>query len=293
MLVKCSWCQNTFNTDRYGRQFCPRCGAELEVPIPGGTGAPETVTVQPGEGQGPPQPAQPPPQQTAPPPQGPPPEWGWDVAGEGPQDRSAPWERRDQLGFFPSLIETWRQACLEPHRFFGRLKSEDLTSAFLYAWIVSSVGGIAGAIVGAAASLPFARWVGETSGFGSVIAELLSVPFGTAIAIWISAALVHLGCLVLGCARNGFEATFRAVAYAQGPMVLSVIPFVGWLAGMVWSTILMVIGVTHLQRTTSGRATAAVVLPGLVLFGSCGCLFAAMFALFAGGIGALLHGSMP
>ena len=37
MLARCARCQGTFSTERYGRQTCPHCGAELILPPPPGT----------------------------------------------------------------------------------------------------------------------------------------------------------------------------------------------------------------------------------------------------------------
>ena len=346
MLVKCSWCQKTFNTDRYGRQYCSHCGAELDVPVPEAHApAPEARTVQPGEGQHPA--AQPPPQSPAhdpwaqpgepgawpgaagqqgpgtpqqpwgaqqgpgtpqqpwgaqqgtggPPPAyvppgawgggsgGAPPPGGWGggyggpgghgyggaggygYGGDGPpQDELAPWDRRNEIGTWRALVETWKQASLDPKRFFARLTPVGLSEAFLYGWICSTVGLVLSSIT----SMPLFGLMGLDSG-GGWWGELVAAPIGAAIALFLQAGLLHLVSMMLGCGSRGFDGTFRVVAYAQGPAILQIVPGIGWLVSTVWTAVLTIHGQAAMQRTTTGKATLAVMLPGLVALFCCGC----------------------
>src|SRR5690606_3776604 len=205
MLVRCSWCEKDFHSDRYGRQFCPHCGAELDLPAPAAQEAvPTPRTLQPGEGGGP----------------GgaggggfggPP---GGGGFGEGPpQDEDAPWEQRDRLGFLPALVETWKRASLDPKAFYARLRTTGIGDAFLYGLILSTLGTALAAIW----SLVLSGFTGEDPVVG--LGQLVASPIFAAIGLFVGAGLVHLGCMVFGCANRGFDATFRAVAYAQGPQI--------------------------------------------------------------------------
>jgi len=266
MLVRCSWCEKDFHSDRYGRQFCPHCGAELDLPAPAAQEAvPTPRTLQPGEGGGP----------------GgaggggfggPP---GGGGFGEGPpQDEDAPWEQRDRLGFLPALVETWKRASLDPKAFYARLRTTGIGDAFLYGLILSTLGTALAAIW----SLVLSGFTGEDPVVG--LGQLVASPIFAAIGLFVGAGLVHLGCMVFGCANRGFDATFRAVAYAQGPQILAIFPFLGGLAAAVWTTVLTVHGIQAMQRTTTGKAIAAVVVPGLVIASCCcGAIFFAAASL--------------
>ncbi|MBI5543983.1 MAG: YIP1 family protein [Deltaproteobacteria bacterium] len=77
MIAKCARCQYVFTTERYGRQFCPSCGAELMLPAPPGTPEPSIPVASPGA---PPPPAAAPAEPGPSAPQLPPP----GAAGTGP-----------------------------------------------------------------------------------------------------------------------------------------------------------------------------------------------------------------
>lgn len=367
MLVQCSWCQKNFNTDRYGRQRCPHCGAELDLPvpqqgqaipdaeqvareeslppaqgqgIPSGPQAPGAVDpwAQPGDpgapqvpgggqpwqqppagnagwqqppGAGPAQPGgwtvqpwgqgQPPGGGWTPPQQPPggggqppgaawgggglfPPGGGWGAGpwrAEGePQDEAAPWERRSELGWWRAFFETWRGATFEPSRFFSRLRPAGIGDAFLYAWLIGTVSN------GAAGLWQVALATVSGEDRGVAMAVTLGAPILAAIGIFMSAAIVHLGCLIFGINRNGFDATFRAVAYANGPMVFSIVPIVGQLAGGIWTLVLEIVAVSKLQRSSAGRAAGAVLLPAILIAVFCSCAT----LLGIGAIGAMLGG---
>lgn len=265
MIAKCSRCQNTFTTERYGRQFCPTCGAEVLLPAPGeepsaGAAPDPFVSGQPGYG--------------APPPPG----GGGDYMGL-PQDQDAPWDRRSELGIGSAFIETWKGTALSPGSFFARLKVEDTTSAFFYAWICAAFGGFFGQLWNI---LIFEVAAGARPEPAAIIGRLIGAPIGAAIGVWIAAGIVHLGCMLFKCSERGFPATFRAVAYAQGPALLQVIPVIGMLGGF-WTLVIQVFALSRMQRTTTGKAAAAILVPILALtVCCCGIIAAAVGA----GIGA-------
>ncbi|AKU93056.1 YIP1 family protein [Vulgatibacter incomptus] len=289
MQVKCPWCQGTFESDRYGRQFCIRCGAELDLPEPDSSST--------GGSRGP-QPAAPRDEAAAPHegPSGAPAghreapagavgshagptgerEAGSHVAGSeggegGPPggDRGritspTPWERRDGMGFFPALFETWKDATFRPAEFFANLAPAGVGPAFAYAMIFGTIGTLATGLW----NLLFVP-NHESSPVPPGLQIVLG-PFFFAIAIWCVAAVVHLCCLILGCGKRGFEATFRAIAYSLGPSIFAVVPGIGSLVAGVWSLVLEIVGIQHMQRTTGARAVAVIFLP-LLAFLLCIC----------------------
>ncbi len=233
------------------------------------------------------------------PPSGTPPPGGGPPPPGGPSLRQdTPWERRKELGFFNGLVETWKQSILSPDKFWSSVRPDGRwEDAFLYGWLISAIASVGGLIV----SIPFQAMIAaqfrEVIGMlvargnlparaseygdlfmsaggqiGYAIGRILIWPIG----FFIMAALVHLFCILFGCATNGFWATLRALGYAQAPMIvtmLSVVPRVGpllALAASAYSLVLLVWGVMRLQETSGGKAAAAV-LATPVLFCCCCC----------------------
>ncbi|BDG03319.1 YIP1 family protein [Anaeromyxobacter oryzae] len=174
MLARCARCQGTFTTDRFGRQFCPHCGSELDLADPNaprpppapGAGAPPAPGEPPPPGAG----AQPPPGELPPPPPPPPggygppggfgyggpggtgfppppPGGGWGPPPGGPggpgpfePELPAPFAERQTRGLFSAFFETWKLAATDPQRFFRRVRIDQSGSAVLFGVIAYSFG---------------------------------------------------------------------------------------------------------------------------------------------------------
>ena len=82
--------------------------------------------------------------------------------------------------------------------------------------------------------------------------------------------------MMLGSGRNKYEATFRVYAYAQGPQLLQIVPFVGTLAALVWQYVILVVGFKKLQNASTAQAVGAALLPFVLI---CGLTFFAIFVI--------------
>jgi hypothetical protein len=118
---------------------------------------------------------------------------------------------------------------------------------------------------------------GATTGVMSGLGLLIAFP----LVILIASAIVHLSCMLFGCAKNGYWATFRVCAYSVSPQVFRGIPCLGALA-VIYGLVLAILGVARVQETSTGKAAAAVlVIPALLACCCCG--------LVASLIGAATH----
>lgn len=94
--------------------------------------------------------------------------------------------------------------------------------------------------------------------------------------IFIYAAMTH-GLIILFEGTNSYATTFNVFAYSMLPcLVLSIIPFVGWLA-FIYTLILETIGLSTAHRISKGKAFLAAFLPGVFL---AGILIIAIVGLF-------------
>ncbi len=102
--------------------------------------------------------------------------------------------------------------------------------------------------------------------------EAVALPAIILVIFFIEAAIFHLMLLVVGGAEQPFETTARVVAYVTGSTALfQMVPFCGGLIGLVWSIVVLIIGLAHAHETSMGRSAAAVLLP---LFLCCLCCIA-------------------
>lgn len=252
MLAKCSRCTQTFQTDRAGEQACPFCGAQVRIEGPAAGPAPQVVA--PGMGQ------------------------AYDDAG--PQDAPAPADNPAASGgFVTAFIETWKKSVFDPIPFFGRLTpGPGFGGALTYAALCLLVGSV---FLGANSALMMAVQfktmsadpnlaralsdpdvarifkplldMGPAAMIGLIVMQVvLCVPM-----LFLQAGIWHLGLMLVGGAKNGFNATFRAIAYAQGPILFGVVPFCGAYAATFWVLVLVVIGLAKVHRITYGRAIGA------------------------------------
>jgi hypothetical protein len=116
---------------------------------------------------------------------------------------------------------------------------------------------------------------------------MLFGPVIAAVGLLVSSALVHVGLMLVGGAKNGFVATLRAISYAQAANVAMVLPFCGSLVAWVGLVVLQVVGVSVLHRISFGKAVLGVLIP---LVACCACvatLFAAFGAAILAGMGGL------
>ena len=212
--------------------------------------------------------------------------------------RGIPWDDRERLGFLPALVETVKLVLFDAPAFFKALPvTGGLGGPLFFALVVgylglaiqagyeaifrSLSGQMLGDFAGRAGGLErFVELMG--SGLGLVLMLVLG-PLFLLIGLFIGAGITHLFLMLLGGARNGFEATFRVSCFAQATALFAVLPFCGTPVQAVYQIVLMIIGLAEAHQTGKGTAAAAVLLPGLLLCCCCALAFVAAF----GGIASL------
>ena len=288
-MVLCPYCAATVPEPT--PPTCPSCGAALSGDVEETAPALPPAS-EPGAGTGPP----------GPPPLPPPylPAAAASPPGQG--QPATPWDERDRLGFAAAFVETTRQVLTGPTEFFRRMPvTGGLGGPLFYAVTAGWIGLVAAAlyqsvwvsIVGPS-MIPFgiereefARVLAFMESWAGLVAQVVFGGISVTIGVFVTSGILHLMLMLLGGGQKTFEATFRAVCFAQAPMLLFVIPVFlipgcGLLVGL-WSLVLYVIGLAGVHEIGHGRAAAAVLLPLLAL---CCCCAGLAFTL-AGAIASL------
>jgi hypothetical protein len=96
----------------------------------------------------------------------------------------------------------------------------------------------------------------------SIVQGVIGVVAGATIGLLIGTAIIHVCLMIVGGARQPFEATLRVLGYAQGATAwLNVIPILGPLVLVVWVLVIEIIGVAQAHDIPTGKAALAVLLP--------------------------------
>ncbi len=190
---------------------------------------------------------------------------------ENDETSRTPWERRD--GSFPAdLFRSWMQAMTQPGEFFRSLDPDISLARPLIFYLVFSVFG------SAASTLSWLAIFGDTNREAFMVPgmEGFSVnaymwmnfffsPFLALITLLVYVGLVHVGVRMFVPGGQPIGVTTRTLCYVAAPLVLAIVPIIGWGVSSLWMVTLAIIGIQKTNRTTFGRAFAAVIVPPFVL----------------------------
>lgn len=77
----------------------------------------------------------------------------------------------------------------------------------------------------------------------------------------LNAVIIHVMFMTLGAAGRNLGDTLRVACYAQGPALLTVIPFAGMAAFAVWNLVILVYGLAAVHRTPLRLSLVANLIP--------------------------------
>ena len=221
----------------------------------------------------------------------------------GDSSAGTPWERRGTIGFGAGLTETTQQVLTSPEAFFRRLPvTGGIADPLFYGLIVSYIGLVAATVYNAVFNATFgsafgsafgsfgdrpelARFLPLIQGGAGLVVNLVLGPIFIVVGLFVWAGILHLLLLLLGGGGRGFEATFRALAYASAANLIQIVPLCGGFIGGVYGIVLAIIGLSAVHGDSKAKAAAAVLLP-LVL---CCCCCALGLMAMAGGIASLAN----
>ncbi len=266
-----------------GTVLCPHCGQERDYPA----GLGSAPTPEPGAA-GPTPAADPPPSPSATPdpPLSPPPPplptcdglagLGEPLGEAPPEPEYTPaWEAEG--GLLSRLWHTTMQMMLHPVKSLSGPARPGLSWSLSYGLIVGSLG-TAGQVFWTQA-----LGGGHASTLAAVL-QLIFTPLLILVGLFLGAGLVHFMLFIVGGAKQGFRATFRALAYSYAPSVWYLVPVVGLWLGGVWAVVVMVASLATSHGVGKGRVVFALIFPLIFL----GLMFSGFILLF--GLGFLAGG---
>ncbi|MDD3316203.1 MAG: YIP1 family protein [Methanosarcina sp.] len=187
-------------------------------------------------------------------------------------------------------IETWKEVMQSPSDFYREMPktggyADPLTFAaisfIIYALLTALLtvffghamymGGIYGGM--------YDGMYGGARGFGffAILMTVIFTPIAGIISLFIEAAILYIIYKILG-GTGSYEGTVRFICYATAVLVLSWIPFLGWIIG-IYGIYLYIVGGMYVHDVSMTRSVIAVLLPVLLVFLFMAIIIAGLFAL--------------
>jgi len=206
------------------------------------------------------------------------------------------WERAEGGLSFGAMVESVKAILTKPQTVFSAMPVEGgygkpLKFYVFVGWITGAIGivyQLAASLINPAMFLgEQSKGASPTTIVGIFVGVAIFYPIFLALGSFVSAGFMHVGMMVVGGAKKPFEATYRAVCYANGACSIGQVvplcgPYIYGLASLVYT----VIALKETHRTDLWRPIVAMLL--MFVF-CCGIIFAAVVGLagLAGAVGAV------
>jgi hypothetical protein len=219
-----------------------------------------------------------------------------DISAPSPGRAKTAWEDPSTHWTAKGLISSLRESLFAPTHFFRIMNvTGGITDPLLYALITGMVSWMIYYFWQIVFHDPLNSYIPlkGASDFDvfqrtGILAAAVFTPIILIVSLFIWSGILHLLLMTVRGAKNGFEATFRAVSYSIGGYVFLMIPFCGAIIAALWTIVLAIIGLKEAHGTTGGKATFAVLFPLIMC-----CAIGVLFFLLVLGTVAASFGTMP
>jgi hypothetical protein len=204
------------------------------------------------------------------------------------QEQVPAWESGE--GFIGAFFKTVGEALFSPAQFFKKVGNGE---GYLSPLVYGVICGIIGLGVEIVWDWFFLSILSERFALAEVMFQyyhatlnlmIFSLPLKAVLYIVIASVIVHFCLMMVGGNRNGFQRTFRTVAYSFTACLWLLVPFIGSIIILVYLLTLLIIGAREGHGISTGRAALAILLPGILIFGL-GIIAAIFIPLFFSSMG--------
>lgn len=188
------------------------------------------------------------------------------------------------------LADTVTGALLHPNLFYQQvvLHASRTFPAWIYGLIIGSIGLTASwawsQLKAPAGSIFYFNWFIPGGGMSSA-STLAAAPFILSLQMVLTAVYVFITLRLSSLRRPAFGKLFRTLCYAESPMLLQLIPFVGTYAATFFWLYAMLTALHHLYEGSRLKILFHLLLPLFLLFAF------AMVIIIAGILGGIIAGS--
>jgi len=196
---------------------------------------------------------------------------------ESPMLVPPPFEQLDRYGFFNGLYMTIKLILTSPRLFFSVMPvGGGLAKPLTFTILLSMLQGFAQYFWGMAGISSYvetgsAKAIGGTTGSMSALLMLLFMPAFIAAGQFMITGIYHLLLMLMRAGNQGFEGTFRALAYANAPLILGIFPLpmleieMAWMfITAIWGLFLTILGLKYIHKTSFAKVIPVALVPLLL-----------------------------
>lgn len=184
------------------------------------------------------------------------------------ETREIPWEHPGAYGIFSSFARTIKNVMFSAPAFFRTMPSTGgLPFAFLFFILLGYLAVLCTTLwIILASVLLDIPSLANVKFFVPVIA--LFTPVGLGLLLIACTSCTRIFLILFKSPQASFSFTFKLLCYSIAPIILSVIPFVGPLAGLAWSCVALATACHHSTGLSPIRSVIAVLPACLLIVGS-------------------------
>jgi hypothetical protein len=182
-----------------------------------------------------------------------------------------PWERRPELGVRKSIGDTVKGVLFSPVHFFRTAAVEGgVGEPLAFGILMGSLGMIFEIFWQVLMNLgdfpSLSAWPFGRLTWGPVFTGVMMLsPVLITLFICLTSLVAHVLLVMVRGGKNRFEATFRAVCYAQSTQIWAVLPFVGSLLAGLWIVVVQVIGLREIHGISYAKVIFAILIPFVLI----------------------------
>ena len=182
-----------------------------------------------------------------------------------------PWERRNDLGLINGIFLTFRKVLFQPGALFGAQNQPcGLKEPLAFGLLAGGFGDMLAffwpVLLFSLGFIPFGDTVfARLSGIWIFLTLIVGIPLAVTLNLVCYSGILHLMLLMVRGGTEGYQSTFRVVAYSQAALAWNVIPFMGAWIATVWKLVIQVIGLHEIHHTSYARVIMAFLLPFFIL----------------------------
>ena len=194
-----------------------------------------------------------------------------------------PWESAGRGGYASTFLTTVWRVLTSPQLFFQNMpRTGGLVRPLLFSLIIIILQLIVSmlwlkSMPGANYEQPEINQIFADMSLGQSLLSFVLAALMHIVILFVNSALIHMALRIFHASIQTFELTFRIFCYASSPMLLAMIPLLGYPLATIWSFCCLAIGCRYIFNTPYLQVIPAIIMAFVAILGIYLCLILTIF----------------